>query len=97
MLVVPNNIIKFKTIVIDGMGEGSKSMLEEAIKDVLICNRTECCTVGFLCKSIVVVERDKARFFGRFAQITELYVESANKTMMLEQEEHGHCFLLALQ
>jgi hypothetical protein len=34
MHVVPNDIIKFKTTVIDGMGmrEGSKSMLEEAIK-----------------------------------------------------------------
>ena len=58
MLVVPNDIIKLKTTVIDGMGmgEGSKSFPEEATKVVLIHNGTECCTVGFLCKSIVVVE-----------------------------------------
>ena len=38
MLVVPNDIIKFKTAVIDGMGmrEGSKSVQKEAIKAVLI-------------------------------------------------------------
>jgi hypothetical protein len=66
MLVVPNDNIKFYTTVIDGMGmgEGSKSVPEEAIKAVLIRNGTECCTVGFLCKSVVVVERDKARFVG---------------------------------
>jgi hypothetical protein len=66
MFVVPNDIIKFKTTVIDGMGMGedSKSFPEGAIKVDLICNGTECCTVSFLCKSIVVVERDKARFVG---------------------------------
>jgi hypothetical protein len=90
MLVVPNDSIKFKTTLIDGMGMGedSKSFPEEAIKVVLICNGTECCTVGFLCKSVVVVERDKARFVGRFAQIIELYDESANKTMMLKSKRN---------
>ena len=90
MLVIPNDIIKFKTIVIDGMGMGEciKSVLEEAIKAVLIRNGTECCTVGFLCKSIVVVKRDKERFVGCFAQIIELYDESANKTMMLKSKRN---------
>ena len=90
MLVVPNDIIKFKTTVIGGMGmgESSKSVLEEAIKAVLICNGTECCTVGFLCKSIVVVKRDKERFVGCFAQIIELYDEFANKTMMLKSKRN---------
>jgi hypothetical protein len=87
MLVFPHGIIKFKTTVIDGMGmgEGNKCVLEEAIKAVLICNGTECCTVGFLCKSLVVVERDKRRFVvGRFAQIIELNDESVNMTIMLK-------------
>ena len=90
MLVVPNDSIKFKTTVIDGtgMGEGSKSVPEEAIKAVLICNGTECCTMGFLCKSIVVVERDKVRFVGCFALIIELYDESANKTMILKSNRN---------
>ena len=90
MLVVPNDIIKLKTTVIDGMGmgEGSKSFPEEATKVVLIHNGTECCTVGFLCKSIAVVERDKARFVGCFAQIIEMYDESANKTMMLKSKRN---------
>ena len=90
MLVVPNDIIKFKTTLIDGMGMGedSKSFPEEAIKVVLIRDGTECCTVGFLCKSIVVVERDKARFVGRFAQNIELYDESANKTMMVKSKRN---------
>jgi hypothetical protein len=90
MLVVPNDSIKFKTTVMDGMGmgEGSKSVPEEAIKAVLICNGTECCTVGFLCKSIVVVEKDKARFVGCFAQIIGLNDESANKTMMLKSKRN---------
>ena len=90
MLGVPNDIIMFKTTVIDGMGmgEGSKSVLEGAIKAVLICNGTECSTVGFLCKSIVVVERDKARFVGCFAKIIELYDESANMTMILKSKKN---------
>jgi hypothetical protein len=90
MLLVPNDIIKFKTTVIYGMsmGEGSKSMPEEAIKAVFICNGTECCTVGFLCKSIVVVERDTFRFLRCFAQIIELCDESANKTMMLKSKRN---------
>jgi hypothetical protein len=89
-LVVPNDIFKFKTTVIDGMDidEGSKSILEEAINAVLIWNGTEHCTVAFLCKSIVVVERDKARFVEQFAQIIELYDESANKTMMLKSKRN---------
>ena len=54
MLVVPNNIIKFITTVIDemGMGKGSKCMPEEAINAVLLSNGTDHCTLGFLCKSI---------------------------------------------
>jgi hypothetical protein len=71
-----------------GMGEGRKSVLDEAIKTVLICNGTECCTVGFLSKSIVLDERDKARFVGRFAHIIELYDESANMTMMLKSKRN---------
>ena len=70
------------------MGEGSKSVPEEAIKAVLICNGTECCTVGFMCKSIVVLEQDKARFVGYFAQIIELYDESANMTVMLKSKRN---------
>ena len=90
MLVNPNDIIKFKTTVLDGMGMGedNKSVLEETIKAVLIRNGTEHCTVGFLCKSIVVVERDKTRFVGHFAQIIELYNESTNKTMMLKSKRN---------
>ena len=70
------------------MGEDSKSFQEVALKVVLICDGTECCTVGFLCKSIVVVEKDKARFVGCFAQIIELYDEFANKTMMLKSKRN---------
>ena len=35
-----------------------------------------------------VVEKDKARFVGHFAQIIELYDESANKTMMLKSKRN---------
>jgi hypothetical protein len=58
ILVVPIDIIKFKTTVIDGMsmGEGSKSIPEEAIKADFSCNGTDHCTFDFLCKSIVEVE-----------------------------------------
>jgi hypothetical protein len=44
--------------------------------------------VGFLCKSIVVVIGDKARFVGCFAQIIELFDKSANKTMMLKSKRN---------
>jgi hypothetical protein len=69
-----------------GMGEGSKSMLEEAIKTVLHCDGIEYCTMGFLCKSIVVVESGKARFVGCFTHIMELHDESANMTIMLKSK-----------
>ena len=64
------------------MGEDSKSFQEVAIKVVLIHNGTECCIVGFLCKSIVVVESGKARFVWCFTQIMELHDESANMAIM---------------
>ena len=38
--------------------------------------------------SIIVVERDKARFVEYFAQIIDLYDESANKTMMLKSKRN---------
>ena len=68
MLVVPNDIIKFKTTVIGGMGmgEGSKSMLEVAIKAILIHDGTELCIVIFLCKSIVVVREIHSDLLGTF-------------------------------
>ena len=44
--------------------------------------------MGFLWYSIIVVERDKARFVEYFAQIIDLYDESANKTMMLKSKRN---------
>ena len=35
-----------------------------------------------------MVERDKARFVEYFAQIIDLYDESANKTMMLKSKRN---------
>ena len=66
MLVVPNDIIKFKTTVIDGMGmgEGSKGVPEEAIKVVLICNGTECCTVGFCASPLLWLREIKQDLLG---------------------------------
>ena len=90
MRVDPNDVINCKRIMIDGlgMGEGSQSMPEEAIKAVHICDGTEVCTVGFLCKSIVEVEREKARFVGSIAQIIVLYDESANMKMMRQSKRN---------
>ena len=42
---------------------------EEAIKAVLVQDVTDLCRVGFLSKSIVVVEKDKARYTGSFVQV----------------------------
>ena len=42
--------------------------------------------MGFLCKSIVVVEKYRTRFVGHFAQVIELYSDSANMTMMLKSK-----------
>jgi hypothetical protein len=40
--------------------------------------------VGFLSRSIVVVEKDEARYIGRFTLVIELYDHSTNKTMSLK-------------
>ena len=61
---------------------------EEAIKAVLVQDVTDLCRVGFLSKSIVVVEKDKARHIGRFAQVIELYNHSTNNTMLLKSKRN---------
>ena len=80
MAVVPNDIIRFKTTVIDRLNQ-SFGIPEEVIKAVLICYLTELCTVGFLSKAIAVTERMKQRFVGQFAQVIELYDLSTKKTL----------------
>ena len=64
-------------------GDNEDIMPEEAIKVVLVWDGTKLCTVGFLSKSIVAVEKDRERYIGRFAQVIELYDHSTNKTMSL--------------
>ena len=93
IFVVPNNILHFKLTVIDGMGGGKEGdnedvMPEEDIKDVLVQDGTELCTVGFLSKSVVAVEKDRERYIGRFAQVIELYDHSTNKTMSLKSKRN---------
>ena len=83
MAVVPNDIIWFKTKVIDRLNQ-SFGIPEEVIKAALICYGTEFCTVGFLSKAIAVTERMKQRFVGQFAQVIELYDLSTNKTLALK-------------
>ena len=58
----------------DGIGGGKEfdnnnTMPEETIKAVLVCNGTKLSKLGFLSRSIVVVEKDKARYTGRFVQV----------------------------
>jgi hypothetical protein len=66
-VVVPNDILCFKLTIIDGtcgekeVDNNNNTMQEEAIKAVLVWEGTELCTVGFLSRSIVVVEKDMAR------------------------------------
>ena len=63
IFVVPNNILHFKLTVIDGVGGGKVGdnediTPEEAIKAVLVWDGTKLCTMGFLSKSVVAVEKD---------------------------------------
>jgi hypothetical protein len=60
-------------------------MPEKAIKPSLVWDGTELCTVGFLSRSIVSVDKDKVRYIGRIAQVIELYNHSTNKTMSLKK------------
>ena len=103
MVFVPNDILCFKLTIIDGIGGGKEvddnnTMQEEAIKAVLVWDGTKLCTVGFLSTSIVVDEKDEARYIARFAQVIELYDHLTNTTMSLkkEQEEQGNSLLQAL-
>ena len=102
MVFVPNDILCFKLTIIDGIGGGKEvddnsTMPEEAIKAVLVWDGTKLCTVGFLSTSIVVDEKDEARYIARFAQVIELYDHLTNTTMSLkkEQEEQGNSLLQA--
>ena len=93
IFVVPNDILCFKLTVIDGMGGGKEGdnedvMPEEDIKDVLVQDGTELCTVGFLSKSVVAVEKDRERDIGRFAKVKMLYDHSTNKTMSLKSKRN---------
>ena len=63
-------------------------MPEEGMKDVLVQDGTKLCTVGFLSKSVVAVEKDRERYIGRFAQVIELYDHSANKNMSLKSKRN---------
>ena len=87
MVVAPNDIIRFKTTVIDGVNQ-NEGIPEEAIKAVLVRDGTELCTVGFLSKAIVVAERKKERYVGRFAQVIELYDLSTNATMAVKSKRN---------
>ena len=58
------------------------------MKAVLVRDGTELCTVGFLSRSIVAVEKDKARLIGRFAQVIELYYHSTNATISLKSKRN---------
>ena len=93
IFVVPNDILRFKFTVIDGMSGGKEGdnkdvMPEEAIKAVIVQDGTKLCTVGFLSKSVVAVEEDRERYIGRFAQVIELYDHSTNKTMSLKSKRN---------
>jgi hypothetical protein len=63
MVVVPNDIFHFKLTITDGIGGGKEvddnnTMPEKAIKVVLAQDGTKLCTVGFLSRSVVAVEKD---------------------------------------
>jgi hypothetical protein len=93
MVVVPNDILHLKLPIIDGMGVGKEvdsedTMPEETIKAVHVWDGTELCTVGFLSRSIVAVEKDKARYIGRFEQVIELYDHLTDKTMSLKSKRN---------
>ena len=53
-------------------GDNEDILPEEAIKVVLVWDGTKLCTLGFLSKSIVAVEKDREGYIGRFAQVIEL-------------------------
>jgi hypothetical protein len=94
MVVVPNDILHFKLTMIDVMGGGKEvenedTMPEEAIKVVLVQDGTKLCTLDFLSRSIVEVEKDKARHIGRFEQVIELCDHSTNKTMLLKKSKRN--------
>jgi hypothetical protein len=77
IVVAPNDILCLKLAIVDGIGGGKEidddnNMPEKAIKVDLVWDGTELCTVGFLSKSIVAVEKDKARHIGKFVQVMEL-------------------------
>ena len=93
MVVVLNDILHFKLTIIDGIGGGKEvddnnTMPEEAMKAVLVWDHTELCTVGEISRSILAVEKDKARYIGRFAQVIELYDHLTNKTMTLKSKRN---------
>ena len=65
-LLFPMKFFCFKLTIIDGIGGGKEvdnnnTMPEEAINAVLVWEGTELCTVDFLSRSIIAVEKDMAR------------------------------------
>ena len=72
MVVIPNDIIRFKSILIDGVNQ-YEGKPEEAIKTDIFLQLDSALHCRFPFKGNFMAERKKERFIGHFAQAIELY------------------------
>lgn len=78
----PNDVVTFKSCVVTVDG-----LQQQALKDVLVLDGTESCTVGFLSRDVVTRMKDK--LVDQFAQVIELYEGHENATM--RRKSHRNC------
>jgi len=67
-----NDLIRFKFTVLDA-NVGGVSVPSQAMKAVLVKERTELCTVGFLATDSVFNDDLRNKYSNKFAQVIELY------------------------
>ena len=95
IIVVLNNIMRFKTTIVYwiGLGKDGKIMPEEAIKAVLFHDVVELCTVGFLLKSNFSIESNMARYVGQVSKILRYTMRLQTSPNHKNKEDHENCLL----
>ena len=91
----PGQIVRLKTEVMEVVYETPgdpepDARVETVIKAVLVLHGTELCTVGFLPRHVAARPQEAARLNNKFAQIIELYDETAGDLARHTKSRRNH-------
>jgi hypothetical protein len=91
----PGQIVRLKTEVMEVVYETPgdpepDARVETIIKAVLVLDSTEFCTVGFLPREVAARPQEAAHLNNKFAQIIELYNETAGDLARHTKSRRNH-------